>query len=161
MLNALKIASSRWGVAMGIFIIGFISYGLTLAFYAAIFPRLVRDTRCICELREGYKQGEITADEYEQAEALEKSKISSLSIVGALFSSSRPPPVMTCRSSFWRCRLHRNIVARPGSRYSPPSQHQSRRLCPFEVLMSVFMTLHNILNVRPSIVFEGRPRMGF
>ena len=100
MLNALKIASSRWGVAMGIFIIGFISYGLTLAFYAALFPRLVRNTRCICELRERYEQGEIAADEYEQAEALEKSKVSSLSIVGALFSSSRPPPVMTCRSSF-------------------------------------------------------------
>lgn len=81
----LKIASSRWGVAMGIFIIGFISYGLTLAFYAAIFPRLARNTRYIRELRERYKQGEITADEYEQAEALEKSKISSLSLVGALF----------------------------------------------------------------------------
>lgn len=81
----LQIASSRWGVAMGVFIISFISYGLTLAFYAAIFPRLARNTRYIRGLRERYKQGEITADEYEQAEALEKSKISSLSLVGALF----------------------------------------------------------------------------
>ena len=64
-------------------------------------PPFSRDWRAthdaLCELRERYEQGEITADEYEQAEALEKSKVSSLSIVGAfkLFSSSRPPPVMT------------------------------------------------------------------
>ena len=35
---------SRWGVAMALYMVGFISYGATLVFYAAAFPRLARNT---------------------------------------------------------------------------------------------------------------------
>jgi uncharacterized membrane protein len=82
-LNTMKIAPSRWGLAMGIYIIGYTCYGLTFAFYAAIFPRLARNTPRIRELKERYDRGEITPDEYQQAETLEKSRISSFSLVRA------------------------------------------------------------------------------
>jgi hypothetical protein len=78
------IAPSRWGAAMAVYIIGFTSYGIMLAFYAAVFPRLARNTRTMCEYREMYDQGRITAKVYEQAEALERSKISSLSMARAI-----------------------------------------------------------------------------
>jgi uncharacterized membrane protein len=94
MLKVLQLAPSRWGIAMGIYTIAFISYSVTISFYAAAFPRLARNTRHVRELRERYDQGKITADEYDQAEALEKSKISSLSMVRTLLAL--PSPVMTC-----------------------------------------------------------------
>lgn len=93
-LKVLQLAPSRWGVAMGIYTIVFIPYSVTLSFYAAAFPRLARNTRHMRELRERYDQGKITADEYEQAEALEKSKISSFSMVRA--ELALPSPVMPC-----------------------------------------------------------------
>jgi uncharacterized membrane protein len=79
----MKIAPSRWGLAMGIYIIGYISYSLTFAFYAGSFPRLARNTPRIRELKERHDRGEITADEYQQAESLEKSRISNFSGVRA------------------------------------------------------------------------------
>jgi hypothetical protein len=85
-LNDSEIAPSRWGVAMGLFIIGYISFGVSGAFYTATFPRLARNTPRSRELREKYYQGEITADACEQAEALEKSKISSFSQASTFLS---------------------------------------------------------------------------
>jgi hypothetical protein len=79
---------------MGFYIIGYICYGLTFALYAAPFPRLARNTRRIRELRERYEQGEMPADMYEQAVSLEKSKISSFSMVRS-FQVSHPSPVVT------------------------------------------------------------------
>jgi hypothetical protein len=37
-------APSQWSTAMALYMIGFISYGATLVFYAAAFPRLARNT---------------------------------------------------------------------------------------------------------------------
>ena len=67
---------------MALYIIGFVSYGATLVFYAAAFPRLARNTphsRC---LREKYENGEIAVEEYEKEESLEKNRISNISTVG-------------------------------------------------------------------------------
>jgi len=75
-----KIAPSRWGVAMGIYICVYVSYSITLAFYAASFPRLAHNTLRIRELRGMYEQGKVLVDVYEQEEGLERSKISSLSM---------------------------------------------------------------------------------
>lgn len=72
---------SRWGAAMALYMLGFISYGATLVFYAAIFPRLARNTPHARELRERYEKGEIAAEEYEQEESLEKNRISNISTV--------------------------------------------------------------------------------
>lgn len=75
-------APSRWQAAMAIYMIGFISYGATLVFYAAIFPRLARNTRHARDLREKYENGEIEPEIYEREESLEKNRISNISTVG-------------------------------------------------------------------------------
>ena len=68
---------------MALYMIGFITYGATLVFYAAIFPRLARNTPHARQLREKFENGEIPAEEYEVEESLEKNRISNISTVGA------------------------------------------------------------------------------
>lgn len=74
-------APDRWGAAMGLFMVGFVTYGATLVFYAALFPRLARNTPHARQLREKYDRGEITAELYETEESLEKNRISNISTV--------------------------------------------------------------------------------
>lgn len=76
-------APDRWGVAMALYMIGFITYGATLVFYAAVFPRLARNTPHARELREKLDNGEISAEEYEVEESLEKNRISNMSTVSS------------------------------------------------------------------------------
>ena len=80
-------APSRWPVAMALYMIGFISYGATLVFYAAVFPRLARNTPHARKLRNRYEAGEIEREEYEQEESMEKNRISNISTAsnGQLF----------------------------------------------------------------------------
>ncbi|KAJ3840571.1 autophagy-related protein 22-like protein [Lentinula raphanica] len=70
---------SRWGAAMALYMIGFISYGATLVFYAAVFPRLARNTPHSRALRARYEAGEIDREVYETEESLEKNRISNIS----------------------------------------------------------------------------------
>lgn len=72
---------SRWGAAMALYMIGFISYGATLVFYAAVFPRLARNTHHSRALRASYEAGEIDHEVYETEESLEKNRISNISTV--------------------------------------------------------------------------------
>ncbi|KAG1831185.1 vacuole effluxer Atg22 like-domain-containing protein [Suillus subalutaceus] len=72
---------NRWVLAMVLYIIGFVSYGATLVFYAALFPRLARNTPHARQLREKYESGEIPPEVYEQEESLEKNRISNISTV--------------------------------------------------------------------------------
>ncbi|TFY70105.1 hypothetical protein EVJ58_g43 [Rhodofomes roseus] len=70
---------SRWKVAMIIYIITFVSYGATLVFYAAVFPRLARNTPHARRLRDKLEKQEISREEYELEESLEKNRISNIS----------------------------------------------------------------------------------
>ncbi|KAK0243386.1 MFS general substrate transporter [Armillaria nabsnona] len=70
---------SRWGAAMALYMIGFISYGATLVFYAAAFPRLARNTPHARELRDKLDAGTIAVEEYEREESMEKNRISNIS----------------------------------------------------------------------------------
>ncbi|KAH9947214.1 MFS general substrate transporter [Amylocystis lapponica] len=70
---------SRWGVAMALYMIAFITYGATLVFYAALFPRLARNTPHARSLRERLDSGEITVEVYETEESMEKNRISNIS----------------------------------------------------------------------------------
>ncbi|TFY67506.1 hypothetical protein EVG20_g3925, partial [Dentipellis fragilis] len=72
-------APDRWGAAMGLYMVGFVTYGATLVFYAALFPRLARNTQHARDLREKYENGEIPAALYEQEESMEKNRISNIS----------------------------------------------------------------------------------
>ncbi|EJD01666.1 MFS general substrate transporter [Fomitiporia mediterranea MF3/22] len=69
----------RWQASMALFMVGFISYGATLVFYAALFPRLARNTSHSRKLRDMLENGAITAEEYEREESLEKNRISNIS----------------------------------------------------------------------------------
>jgi hypothetical protein len=66
---------------MALYMIGFISYGATLVFYAAAFPRLARNTARSRALREAYEAGTIEREEYEVGESMEKNRISNISTV--------------------------------------------------------------------------------
>jgi len=68
---------------MALYMIGFISYGDTLVFYAAIFPLLARNTQHSRDLRERCDLGEISAEVYEQS--LENNRISNISTIGPSF----------------------------------------------------------------------------
>lgn len=67
---------------MGLYIVGFVSYGATLVFYIAAFPRLARNTHHSRNLREKYQNRDISVEEYEREESLEKNRISNISTVG-------------------------------------------------------------------------------
>lgn len=66
---------------MGLYMVGFISYGATLVFYAALFPRLARNTAHSRDLKQKYETGLISRDEYEVEESMEKNRISNISTV--------------------------------------------------------------------------------
>lgn len=87
LLKRSVIDPSRWGAAMALYMIGFISYGATLVFYAAAFPRLARNTPHARELRDKLDAGLITVEEYEREESMEKNRISNISTVRASSSA--------------------------------------------------------------------------
>ncbi|KIM52632.1 hypothetical protein SCLCIDRAFT_32528 [Scleroderma citrinum Foug A] len=71
----------RWRIAMALSIISSVTYGTSLVFYAAAFPRLARNTPYSRKLREKYESGEISAEECEREESLEKNRITNISTV--------------------------------------------------------------------------------
>lgn len=77
---------------MALYMIGFITYGATLVFYSAVFPRLARNTPHARKLRDKYEAGEISAEEYEVEESLEKNRISNISTVGPWLRLPLTPP---------------------------------------------------------------------
>lgn len=62
--------------------------GATLVFFAALFPRLARNTPHSRALRQQFDEGKISAEEYEREESLEKNRISNISTVGFIFLHS-------------------------------------------------------------------------
>ncbi|EKM59858.1 uncharacterized protein PHACADRAFT_206077 [Phanerochaete carnosa HHB-10118-sp] len=69
----------KWGAAMALYMVGFISYGATLVFYAAAFPRLARNTSHSRDLKRKYEAREISREVYEVEESMEKNRISNIS----------------------------------------------------------------------------------
>lgn len=83
---------------MALYMIGFITYGATLVFYAAAFPRLARNTPHARILREKCDAGEIDRETYEVEESMEKNRISNISTVSIL-CSARYCLVLPCKVS--------------------------------------------------------------
>ncbi|KAN0128536.1 Autophagy-related protein 22-like protein [Lactarius tabidus] len=69
---------SRWGAAMALYMISATSRGIVIAFFAAIFPQLARNTPHSRELRVRHERGELSPEAYEKEKSIERSKISSL-----------------------------------------------------------------------------------
>lgn len=96
---------------MALYIIGFVSYGATLVFYAALFPRLARNTPHARALREKYENGEIKAEEYEKEESLEKNRISNISTVSIpIYVESSQGFRLTIKKGTQQHWLHCNTV---------------------------------------------------
>ena len=76
---------------MALYMISFITYGATIAFYTAVFPRLARNTPHARQLRDGYEKGEISAEEYELEQSLENSRICNTATVSYLRKCSLFP----------------------------------------------------------------------
>lgn len=68
---------------MALYMVSFITYGASIAFYMAVFPRLARNTPHARQLRNKYERGEISAEEYEVEESLEKNRIPNTSTVSS------------------------------------------------------------------------------
>lgn len=93
-LDHIILEPSRWGLAMALYMIGFVTYGATLVFYAAVFPRLARNTAHARRLKEKYQQAadkdeaerDRAREEYEAEESLEKNRISNISTVRSFTS---------------------------------------------------------------------------
>ena len=105
---------SRWGAAMALYMIGFITYGATLVFYAALFPRLARNTPRTRKLQGMYQAGEISVEEYEAEESLEKNRISNLSTVRSWFRFSSLPHGLLLEGP-QQCRVYCDALPEFGS----------------------------------------------
>ncbi|KAJ6018922.1 hypothetical protein N7522_000989 [Penicillium canescens] len=71
---------SQWPAAMGMYVVAYVSYGATLVFYAAVFPRLARYTPHVRKAREeDLREGKIDQEEYDAIESLERNHISNIS----------------------------------------------------------------------------------
>lgn len=64
---------------MGLFMLGYIMYGLTLVFYASVFPRLARNTQKTKDARAKLDSHEIEPHDYEMVEMLERNRLSNIS----------------------------------------------------------------------------------
>ncbi len=69
---------------MALYTISFASRGIIIAFFAALFPQLARNTPHSLELRKRHERGELSVEAYEKEKSIEKSKISSASMVRSL-----------------------------------------------------------------------------
>ncbi|MCJ1278454.1 hypothetical protein MMC21_006271 [Puttea exsequens] len=70
--------SNKWHVAAGLYIVGLIAYQTTLTFWTAAFPGLARNTRELREKAEEFTAGNITRDEYDYADTMQRSRLSNM-----------------------------------------------------------------------------------
>ncbi|ORX35478.1 autophagy-related protein 22-like protein [Kockovaella imperatae] len=68
-----------WQTGIALYIVGYIAYGVTLVFYASVFPRLARNTQKAKDARLRLDNSEISPEEYEMVEMLERNRISNIS----------------------------------------------------------------------------------
>ncbi|KAN0097168.1 Autophagy-related protein 22-like protein [Tylopilus felleus] len=72
---------ASWKLALGLYILSFVSCGGTLAFLISVFPTLARNTARCRSLRERHENGQISVEEYEREESLEKNRISNATMM--------------------------------------------------------------------------------
>ncbi|KAI9716081.1 MAG: hypothetical protein M1828_000492 [Chrysothrix sp. TS-e1954] len=68
----------KWRTGIGLYIVGLIAYQTTLTFWTAAFPGLARNTRELREKASEYENGEITRDEYDRADTMQRSRLSNI-----------------------------------------------------------------------------------
>ncbi|KAK5991136.1 Autophagy-related 22-like protein [Cladobotryum mycophilum] len=68
----------KWRIATGLYIVGLIAYQLTLTYWTAAFPSLARNTVTIKESRLSYEAGDITLQELDRRDEMERSRLSNV-----------------------------------------------------------------------------------
>lgn len=74
------VGPDQWPLAMLLYMVSYVTYGATLVFYAAIFPRLARFMPEVRHAREKrLPAGDISQEQYDKLESMSKSHISNIS----------------------------------------------------------------------------------
>lgn len=71
--------AEQWHTALGLYMVGFVAYGVTLVFYGSVFPRLARSTPATKDARRLLGAGLISSAEFASVEMLERNRLSSIS----------------------------------------------------------------------------------
>ena len=66
---------------MALYMISFTTRGIVIAFFAALFPQLARNTPHSRDLSMRHERGELSLETYEKEKGIERSKISSIGMV--------------------------------------------------------------------------------
>ncbi|KAM0521806.1 hypothetical protein ACHAPE_002367 [Trichoderma viride] len=69
----------QWKTATGLYIVGLIAYQLTLTYWTAAFPSLARNTTKLKDSRLQYESGDITLEELDRRDEMERSRLSNVS----------------------------------------------------------------------------------
>lgn len=69
----------QWKIATALYIVGLIAYQLTLTYWTAAFPSLARNTTKLKDSRLQYESGDITLEELDHRDELERSRLSNVS----------------------------------------------------------------------------------
>ncbi|KAJ4857051.1 vacuole effluxer atg22 like domain-containing protein [Trichoderma breve] len=69
----------QWKIGTGLYIVGLIAYQLTLTYWTAAFPSLARNTTQLKDSRLSYEAGDITLEELDRRDEMERSRLSNVS----------------------------------------------------------------------------------
>lgn len=69
----------KWKIATALYIVGLIAYQLTLTYWTAAFPSLARNTTKLKDSQLAYESGDITLEELDRRDELERSRLSNVS----------------------------------------------------------------------------------
>lgn len=69
----------KWKIGAGLYIVGLISYQLTLTYWTAAFPSLARNTPQMKEAAQQYESGTISLQDLDRRDELERSRLSNVS----------------------------------------------------------------------------------
>ncbi|KAG5999783.1 hypothetical protein E4U21_006332 [Claviceps maximensis] len=71
--------ADQWKIGVGLYIVGLISYQLTLTYWTAAFPSLARNTQNLRDAQTAYENGQMTRQELDKRDELERSRLSNVS----------------------------------------------------------------------------------
>ncbi|OAA40064.1 Major facilitator superfamily domain, general substrate transporter [Metarhizium rileyi] len=70
--------AEKWKIGVGLYVVGLIAYQLTLTYWTAAFPSLARNTAHIKESRVAYEKREISQQELDKRDEMERSRLSNV-----------------------------------------------------------------------------------
>lgn len=71
----------RWEAGVALYMLGLIAYQLSLTFWTSAFPGLARNTPEMREAAEKYEEGQITRDEYDHEDMMQRNRISNVAFI--------------------------------------------------------------------------------